>query len=83
MTAEEEKAQRIVAARMRLRERFLEKMKRTPAASDDRPMGSGPPNHHGMPRVPVGQHEVTAWPVLDLGAQPTIELSGSRLQVDG
>src|SRR5712664_2929101 len=83
MTPEEEKAQRIVAARMRLRERFFEKMNRTPGASDDRPQGSGPPNRHGMPRLPVGQREVTSWPVLDLGAQPTIALSRWRLEIDG
>ena len=83
MTPEEEKAQRIVAARMRLRERFFEKMNRTPGASDDRPQGSGPANRHGMPRLPVGQREVTSWPVLDLGAQPTIALSRWRLEIDG
>ncbi len=83
MTPEEEKAQRIVAARMRLRERFLGKMNQTPSASDERPQGSGPPNRHGMPKLPVGQRQVTAWPVLDLGAQPTIALSRWSLQVDG
>lgn len=83
MTSEEEKTQRIVAARMRLRERFFERMKRTPSASDERPLGSGPPNRHGMPKLPVGQREVTSWPVLDLGAQPTVSTSQWMLQVDG
>ncbi len=86
MTSEEEKAQRaqrIVAARMRLRERFLKKMKQTPSAADERPKGSGPPNRHGMPKLPVGQHQVTAWPVLDLGGQPTVARTQWRLQVDG
>jgi DMSO/TMAO reductase YedYZ molybdopterin-dependent catalytic subunit len=83
MTSEEEKTQRIVAARMRLRDRFFERMKQTPSVSDERPQGSGPPNRHGMPKLPVGQRQVTSWPVLDLGAQPTIPTSRWSLQVDG
>lgn len=35
-------------------------------------LGSGPANRHGMPRLPVGQHEVKNWPVLDLGTHPEI-----------
>ena len=31
------------------------------------PEGTGPANRHGMPQLPVGQHEVKNWPVLDLG----------------
>ena len=38
------------------------------------PEGEGPPNRHGMPRLPVGQHEVKNWPVLDLGEQPDIPI---------
>jgi len=83
MTPEEEKTQRIVAARMRLRDRFFERMKQTPSVSDEQPQGSGPPNRHGMPKLPVGQRQVTSWPVLDLGAQPTIPTSRWSLQVDG
>jgi len=83
MTSEEEKTQRIVAARMRLRDRFFERMKQTPSVSDERPQGSGPPNRHGMPKLPIGQRQVTSWPVLDLGAQPTIPTSRWSLQVDG
>ena len=37
-----------------------------------RPEGTGPANRHGMPRLPVGQHEVQNWPVLDLGEQPDV-----------
>jgi DMSO/TMAO reductase YedYZ molybdopterin-dependent catalytic subunit len=48
-----------------------------------KPMGSGPPNRHGMPKLPVGQHEVKKWPVLDLGDTPTITTSDWRLAVDG
>ena len=39
-----------------------------------RPQGTGPLNRHGMPQLPVGQHEVKNWPVLDLGEQPAIPL---------
>ena len=47
------------------------------------PEGSGPANRHGMPRLPVGQHEVRNWPVLDLGDLPEIDLSNWRLEVGG
>jgi DMSO/TMAO reductase YedYZ molybdopterin-dependent catalytic subunit len=36
-----------------------------------------------MPRLPVGQHEVKNWPVLDLGATPEIPLRDWRLEVSG
>jgi DMSO/TMAO reductase YedYZ molybdopterin-dependent catalytic subunit len=45
--------------------------------------GSGPPNRHGMPKLPVGQHEVKNWPVLDLGDVPRVELDSWRLEVGG
>ncbi len=46
------------------------------------PQGSGPANRHGMPRLQVGQHEVTTWPVLDLGDLPDIaEVLQHRLSV--
>jgi DMSO/TMAO reductase YedYZ molybdopterin-dependent catalytic subunit len=48
-----------------------------------KPMGSGPSNRHGMPRLPVGQHEVKKWPVLDLGDEPNISTDEWRLEVDG
>jgi len=47
------------------------------------PQGSGPANRHGMPRLPVGQHEVRNWPVLDLGDLPEIDLATWRLEVGG
>jgi DMSO/TMAO reductase YedYZ molybdopterin-dependent catalytic subunit len=47
------------------------------------PEGSGPANRHGMPRLPVGQHEVKNWPVLDLGELPEIDLATWRLEVGG
>jgi DMSO/TMAO reductase YedYZ molybdopterin-dependent catalytic subunit len=47
------------------------------------PQGTGPANRHGMPRLPVGQHEVRNWPVLDLGSMPEISLSTWRLEIAG
>lgn len=47
------------------------------------PEGSGPANRHGMPKLPVGQHEVRNWPVLDLGDTPHVPLSQWRLEVGG
>jgi DMSO/TMAO reductase YedYZ molybdopterin-dependent catalytic subunit len=48
-----------------------------------RPEGSGPTNRHGMPRLPVGQHEVKNWPVLDLGESPEVSLDTWKLEVGG
>ena len=45
--------------------------------------GTGPENRHGMPQLPVGQHAVTNWPVLDLGDQPRVALADWRLEVGG
>jgi DMSO/TMAO reductase YedYZ molybdopterin-dependent catalytic subunit len=36
-----------------------------------------------MPRLPIGQHEVKNWPVLDLGEQPTVSLKDWKLEVSG
>jgi DMSO/TMAO reductase YedYZ molybdopterin-dependent catalytic subunit len=47
------------------------------------PQGSGGPNRHGMPRLPVGQHQVRNWPVLDLGEQPEIETANWTLEIGG
>ncbi len=47
------------------------------------PEGHGDANRHGMPKLPVGQHEVKNWPVLDLGEQPTIDLPTWTLEVSG
>jgi DMSO/TMAO reductase YedYZ molybdopterin-dependent catalytic subunit len=80
---DDEKQRRIVDARMKLRERYLGKMKQTPAQSDARPLGSGASNRHGMPKLPVGQHETKGWPVLDLGMKPEVPLEKWRLTVDG
>ena len=37
----------------------------------------------GAQRLPPGQREVKTWPVLDLGAQPRIDLKLWRLTIDG
>jgi DMSO/TMAO reductase YedYZ molybdopterin-dependent catalytic subunit len=47
------------------------------------PRGSGPINRHGMPQLPVGQHEVGNWPVLDLGEQPEVPTDRWRLEIGG
>lgn len=81
--ADDEKLDRIVDARMKLRERFLEKQKLTPAMSDDQPMGEGAPNRHGMPKLPPGQYETQKWPVLDLGIKPNVTPDKWQLTIDG
>jgi DMSO/TMAO reductase YedYZ molybdopterin-dependent catalytic subunit len=48
-----------------------------------KPRGSGPPNRHGMPKLPPGQRAVPNWPVLDLGDHPRIDTAVWRLEVDG
>jgi DMSO/TMAO reductase YedYZ molybdopterin-dependent catalytic subunit len=47
------------------------------------PRGSGRVNRHGMPKLPIGQHEVKNWPVLDLGEQPDVHLTLWKLEVGG
>jgi DMSO/TMAO reductase YedYZ molybdopterin-dependent catalytic subunit len=78
-----EKQNRVVEARMKLRARFEEKMKSTPSVGDNKPMGTGRLNRHGMPVIPIGQTITTKWPVLDLGSQPDISLKEWRLILDG
>jgi len=80
---ESEKLNRVVDARMKLKSRFEEKIKQTPSVADDKPMGSGKPNRHGMPVLPVGQTITKKWPVLDLGTQPNISIESWRLIIDG
>ena len=78
-----EKQDKIIEARMKLKRRFEEKMGSTPSMTDQKPRGSGPANRHGMPTVPVGQTVTTKWPVLDLGYKPTIPLDKWQLNIDG
>ena len=75
--------ERIVAARLKLKERFQAQMASSPAASDDKPLGTGPANRHGMPRLPPDQYEVQKWPVLDIGLSPIVPQDKWKLGVDG
>jgi len=36
-----------------------------------------------MPQLPVGQHEVKNWPVLDLGEQPDVSTDTWKLELGG
>ena len=74
---------RIIAARMKLKARFEKQIAQSPALFDEDPQGSGDANRHGMPRLPVGQHETIKWPVLDLGVHPEVPLSKWKLHIDG
>ncbi len=51
--------------------------------ADLAPEGEGPPNRHGMPKLPTGQHVVPNWPVLDLGEHPGVSLHEWKLEVVG
>ncbi len=77
------KLERIIEARMKLKARFEEKIKSTPSISDEKPLGKGPINRHGMPQIPAGQTLTEKWPVLDLGYHPDVNLDRWRLTIDG
>jgi DMSO/TMAO reductase YedYZ molybdopterin-dependent catalytic subunit len=68
---------------MKLRARFLHEAGATPSIADERPMGSGTTNRHGMPRLPPDQYETTKWPVLNLGGHPSVTTAHWRLRVLG
>lgn len=79
-----DKLQRIVDARMRLMTRFQEAQRQSPSLADDKPLGEGPPNRHGMPLIPPGQVKTEKWPVLDLGIRPRVSTREAwTLVVDG
>ncbi|MCH9686232.1 MAG: molybdopterin-dependent oxidoreductase, partial [Deltaproteobacteria bacterium] len=80
---ESAKLDRVVEARMRLKARFEAKMAATPSVADDRPMGEGDPNRHGMPKLPPGQYLTHKWPVLDLGNKPQVAPQQWSLTIDG
>lgn len=70
------------------RERYVRRRIEAGAGVDVRfegraPEGSGAPNRHGLPSVPVGQHVVKNWPVLDLGHVPEVAREAWRLAVGG
>ena len=65
------------------RQRGLQREAATRDAAIARPMGSGPPNRHGLPTVPTGQRVVPNWPVLDLGDTPDVSTAEWRLEVGG
>ena len=80
---DDDKLDKVVRARMKLKARFEARMAETPSLSDELPRGTGPSNRHGMPRLPVGQRETHKWPVLDLGAKPIVPKEKWALRVDG
>src|SRR3982751_841302 len=69
--------------------RYIERARRHKTGTVDvrfagmRPDGRGPTNRHGMPQLPIGQHAVKSWPVLDLGDVPRIDRADWRLEVGG
>lgn len=75
----------IVERRLRYIQRQIELAKDTvnERFAGMRPIGAGPANRHGMPKLPVGQREVKNWPVLDLGQVPVIPLDLWQLEVTG
>jgi DMSO/TMAO reductase YedYZ molybdopterin-dependent catalytic subunit len=77
-------AESLVEKRLRYIERQRALRAATPEAFQHvTPAGTGSPNRHGLPRLPVGQHEVRNWPVLDLGDLPDVPLADWRLEVGG
>lgn len=75
----------LVARRLRYIQRQIELDKSAVNVKFARmkPQGVGSTNRHGMPRLPIGQHEVKNWPVLDLGEQPDVSTAAWKLEVGG
>ena len=71
------------AHRARLRERFAEKMRATPSVADAAPLGRGPANRHGMPRLPPKQGEEDELIPMDIGDVPDIPRERWALAIDG
>ena len=71
----------LVGARMRFIERMRERLHVSAPTAE--PMGSGAPNRHGKPKLPVGQSAVREWPVLDLGHTPEIPKEQWTLEITG
>ena len=79
-----EKNESIVERRMR----YIERQKKLGHGVNVRfegmkPQGSGPLNRHGMPQIPVDQHIVHNWPILNLGDVPDVALADWRLEISG
>lgn len=79
----DDKLQRVVQARLKLKARFEAAMAASPGVADDAPQGTGPTNRHGMPQLPIGQVLTHKWPVLDLGVKPKVDAQSWTLKVDG
>src|SRR6188768_2423941 len=77
------KLERVIQARLELRKRWEARSLATPGLADPSPLGDGPDNRHGMPRLPVGQSASKKWPVLDLGILPEVTRESFRLTIDG
>lgn len=73
----------LVEKRLRFLQRHRERLRASEAEPEGPPLGSGSPNRHQLPQLPVGQREVQNWPVLDLGVQPEIAATQWRLEVGG
>jgi len=65
------------------RQKLLHKESVDVDAASQPAMGTGQPNRHGKPRLPVGQHVVGNWPVLDLGDVPDISTDEWTLEIAG
>ena len=65
------------------RQKLLHKESVDVDAASQSAMGTGQPNRHGKPQLPVGQHVVRNWPVLDLGDVPDISTDEWTLEVGG
>src|SRR5262245_11527896 len=73
----------LVSKRLRYIDRQRELAKHHVPGTRGVPAGSGPANRHGMPKLPIGQHVVKNWPVLDLGDVPDVSLDRWSLEVGG
>lgn len=69
--------------RLRFLQRHRDQVRAAEPLLEGSPFGSGGPNRHQLPRLPVGQREVQNWPVLDLGVQPEIASEAWRLEIGG
>lgn len=80
---DEEYNEALIRGKMRRAEQGRAKLLAGGRPAPEDAQGSGPPNRHGLPKLPPGQHEVKNWPVLDLGVHPEIPRHLWELQVKG